>query len=128
MNSSFFSRKNLPIIAGVAVFLIAILAFALSPESFKAALLDAGDRPQDAVSSEFRPALVGIINYFLGFLGLVAVAFVVYAGVLMVTSQGEDEGTGKAKKILLWSAIGIIIVFLSYAIVNLIVGAGQAVA
>jgi len=93
-----------------------------------AALIDPGDKPSDVVSADFRTAVVGFINYFLAFLGLVAVAFVVYAGILMVTSQGEDENTGKAKKILLYAGIGIIIVLLSFAIVRLIVGAGDAVA
>lgn len=91
-------------------------------------LINPGDKPTEVVGSDFRTAVVGFINYFLGFLGLVAVAFVIYAGVLMVTSQGEDEGTGKAKKILLYAGIGIIIILLSFAIVRLIVGAGDAVA
>lgn len=61
-----------------------------------------------------------LINYFLGFLGLVAVAFIIYGGVLMVTSAGEEEGVGKAKKIITYAAIGIVIIMLSYTIVTFV--------
>lgn len=91
-------------------------------------LIDPRDKPDDVIGSDFRTAVIGIINYFLGFLGLIAVAFVIYAGVLMVTSQGEDENTGKAKKILLYAAIGIIIILMSFAIVNVVIGVGDNVA
>lgn len=67
-----------------------------------------------------------IVNSLLAILGLVAVVFLIYAGVLMVTSAGNEEATGKAKKIITYAAIGIVIILLSYSIVrfvtNLLVG------
>jgi hypothetical protein len=67
--------------------------------------------------------VTSLINYFLGFLGLVAVAFIIYGGVLTVTSAGEDEGIGKAKKIITYAAVGIVIIMLSYTIVTFVTGA-----
>ncbi len=64
--------------------------------------------------------IVQLIDYFLGFLGLIAVAFIIYGGVLMVTSAGEEEGVGKAKKIITYAAIGIVIIMLSYTIVTFV--------
>ena len=135
MKTLSFSRKGMwylligMLIAGLfSGFIPQADVLAQGDNGLGAALLFDEDRPTDAVVSPFRDAVVGFINYFLGFLGLVAVAFVVYAGVLMVTSQGEDENTGKAKKILLYAGAGIVIVLLSFAIVRLIVGAGDAVA
>lgn len=64
-----------------------------------------------------------IINYFLGFLGIVAVAFLIYGGVLMVTSAGNEEGVGKAKKIITYAVIGIVIIMLSYTIVTFVTSA-----
>lgn len=90
-------------------------------------LLDDNDRPNAAVSSEFRDAVRGFLNYFLAFLGLLCVIFIVYAGILMVTAGGDDEQTGKGKKILLWAGAGLIVVMLSFAIVKLFVRAGDAV-
>lgn len=86
----------------------------------KAAILEASDRPTDAFQSPIKQVIVNIINYILGFLGLVAVAFVVYAGFLMVTAGGEEEAIEKGKKIITYAAVGIIIIFMSYAIVQMI--------
>jgi len=97
-------------------------------DQLKADMIYDADRPEDAVSSDFRTAIRGFINYFLGFLGLIAVGMVVYAGVLMVTAQGEEEQVGKGKKILIWASAGIVLIMLSYAIVTVIIGAGDSVA
>lgn len=64
-----------------------------------------------------------IINYFLGFLGLVAVAFLIYAGVLMVTAGGNDEQVGKARKIITYAVVGIVIILLSWTIVTFVTAA-----
>ena len=65
-----------------------------------------------------------ILNFFLGFLGFVATLMVIYGGILYVTSAGNDENVGKAKKILLYAATGIVIILISFALVNTILGAG----
>jgi len=64
-----------------------------------------------------------LINYFLGLLGLIAVAFLIYAGVLMVTAGGAEEQVTKAKKIIMYAVIGIVIILLSYTIVTFVSGA-----
>jgi len=64
-----------------------------------------------------------MINYFLGLLGLIAVAFLIYAGVMMVTAGGNEEQVTKSKKIIVYAVIGIVIILLSYAIVSFVTGA-----
>ncbi|MBD3270434.1 hypothetical protein GF376_02820 [Candidatus Peregrinibacteria bacterium] len=71
-----------------------------------------------------RLLLLDIVNYFLGFLGLVAVLMVIYGGILVLTSAGDPEKAGKGKKILLFAVIGIVIILLSFAFVNTVLGAG----
>ncbi len=89
------------------------------------------DRPQtlSAATSRyegsFRSALTMIVNYFLYFLGLVATIMVIYGGFLYITSGGDDAGAEKGKKILLYAAIGIVVILISYALVNTILGAGS---
>lgn len=73
-----------------------------------------------------KDLILRIINYFLTFLGVIAVIMVIYAGVLYVTSAGNDDAVGKAKKILLYAGIGLLLVFVSYALVNTILGAVTA--
>ena len=61
-----------------------------------------------------------LINYFLGLLGLIAVAFLIYAGVLMVTAGGAEEQVTKARKIIMYAVVGIVIILLSYTIVTFV--------
>ena len=109
------------------VFSIAIGAFSLSADLFASTGADAGlaadllsieDKPDAVGSTPIRQAVITLINYLLGFLGLIAVAFVVYAGVLMVIDAGAEENVQKAKKIITWAGVGIIVILLSFAIVN----------
>jgi len=110
-------------IAGVGSFLnILTKTFAASGDALRPE-----DRPSIAVSSQFRTAVVGFTNYFLGFLGLIAVSMIIYAGILLVTAQGDDQQIGKGKKILLWAAVGLVLIMLSFAIVRMIFGAGESV-
>lgn len=80
--------------------------------------------PNNAIGATAQGDLVTnvqlVINYFLGVLGLVAVAFLIYAGILMVTAGGEEDNIGKAKKIITYAAIGIVIIVLSYTIVQFV--------
>lgn len=64
--------------------------------------------------------ITNIINYFLGLLGLIAVAFLIYAGILMVTAGGNEEQVGKARKIIMYAVVGIVIILLSYTIVTFV--------
>lgn len=72
-----------------------------------------------------RALVLTIVNFFLGFLGLIAVLMIIYGGVLVLTSGGNAEQAGKGKKILLYAAIGIVIILLSFAFVSTILGAGS---
>lgn len=73
--------------------------------------------------SDLKSLLNTILSYFLGFLGFICVIMVIYGGILYVTSAGNDENVGKAKKILLYAAIGIVLIMISFALVNTILGA-----
>lgn len=73
-----------------------------------------------------RGMVLMIVNFALTFLGLLAVVMVIYGGFLYVSSGGSEENTGKAKKILLYAVIGIVIIIASFAIVNTILGVGTA--
>jgi len=72
--------------------------------------------------------IMEIVNYFLGFLGLLAVLVFVYAGVLWVVNGGSEDQISKAKTMMTYAALGLIIVMLSFSIVTFItnsVGGGN---
>lgn len=59
----------------------------------------------------------GVINFLLGFVAVIAVLSIVVAGIYYVTSLGDDEAAGKAKKIIKTTLIGFLIISLAYVIV-----------
>jgi len=79
-----------------------------------------GGAPNVSAQGTLGQNVTSIINFFLGLLGLIAVAFLIYAGILMVTAGGNDEQIGKAKKIITYAVIGIVIILLSYTIVTFV--------
>jgi hypothetical protein len=63
----------------------------------------------------------GIYNMFEYFTGAVAVLMIVYAGIKMVASQGNEDAIGKSKKQIMWACVGIALIGLSEFIVKDIV-------
>lgn len=69
------------------------------------------------------PAVIigGVIQAILGLLGIVFLAFMIYAGITWLTAQGDDQKALKAKKIIEEAIVGLIIVIAAYAITYFIV-------
>ena len=99
-----------------------LTVFGALPEAAATTFLQ-GDENIPGGETDFRTLVLTIISYFLGFLGLLATIMVIYGGIQYVTSAGNDEAVGKAKKIILYSVIGIIVILLSFVIVNAVLGA-----
>lgn len=68
------------------------------------------------VSHLFK-AFIIIVNYLIDLAGFVAVAAIVYAALLMVTSQGEGRLT-EAKKRLSGAVFGLLIVMAAFVLIN----------
>lgn len=68
--------------------------------------------------------VTNLINYALFFIGALALIFVIWGGILFVTSGGDAEKTTKARNTLLYAIIGVVVVVLAYAIVNWASGLG----
>lgn len=69
--------------------------------------------------------IAGFTNYILMFLGVIAAASLVYAGILIIANFGNAEVTSKAKKVVIDVIIGVAIAFSAYTIVSAIVRLGQ---
>jgi hypothetical protein len=66
--------------------------------------------PQDVVTN--------VIEWGLWFVGAIALVFVVYGGILYITSGGDSEKTTQARNTLLYSILGIIVVVVALFIIN----------
>jgi hypothetical protein len=92
-----------------------------------AQLISGEDSPENITAAtggegSFRTLARTIVNFFLYFLGFLATIMIIYGGILYVTSAGNDENVQKAKKILMYAIVGIIVILLSFAIVNTVIG------
>ena len=65
--------------------------------------------------------VAGIINIFLGLLGILAVILILYGGFIWMTSRGEVDKVQRAKTIMISAVIGLVIVLSAYAIARFIV-------
>ncbi len=78
-------------------------------------------------AADIRVIIARLIRTALTFAGVVLFAYVVYGGVLWMTSQGEVDKIAKAKRTLLNAIIGVVIILSSWAIttfvINSLVGA-----
>lgn len=72
-------------------------------------------------STEPRVIIVRIIQIILGFLGLVALILIIYAGFLWMTSAGDESKVERAKKIIINAVIGIVIILSSFAITTYLI-------
>ena len=68
--------------------------------------------------TSFLDLLTFIINFNLGFVGTIAVLMLIWGGFRYLTSSGKSDATKDAKNTILYAIIGIVIILLSYAIVN----------
>lgn len=64
---------------------------------------------------------VRAIQWGLGFLGLAAVIMIMYGGFTWMTAAGNEERVTKAKNIIKFSVIGLIITLTSWAFITFVI-------
>lgn len=64
-----------------------------------------------------------IVNTALVLVGVLALAFFIYGGFLYITAAGDTEQIEKAKKILIYAVIGIVVIGLAYSVVQFVINA-----
>lgn len=77
--------------------------------------------PLGATTGTSIPTLLGkIIKSVLGIVGSLALVMFIYGGITWMLSAGNQEQVTKGKNILIWAAAGIVIIFISYALVKFV--------
>lgn len=71
-------------------------------------------------------AITTLVNIVLTLAAFVAAIMLVYGGVRYIISRGEEDEAATAKDIILYAIIGLIVIGLSAAIVNYVIGAISA--
>jgi cysteine-rich repeat protein len=71
--------------------------------------------------TDLKSIITNIIRVVLGFLGIIAVGFIIYAGFTWMTAGGVAEKIDKAKKILIRASIGLVIILSAFAIASFVI-------
>lgn len=64
-----------------------------------------------------------VISYILGFMALVAVCVVIYAGIMMILSLGNEDQFEKSRSLILRALLGLFVILTSYVIVGFVIQA-----
>lgn len=76
-------------------------------------------------SGNLRDTIGNIVDEALSYAALLAVAVIVIAGFYLILGLGEETAKEKAKKIILYTAIGLIILLTAKAIVTFFINLPQ---
>lgn len=60
------------------------------------------------------------LAYFV--MGIIAVIVIIVAGIMYATSGGDSAAVTKAKNLILYSVVGIIVIFAAWGITNFVIG------
>ncbi|MFA5048003.1 MAG: hypothetical protein WC516_03110 [Patescibacteria group bacterium] len=73
-------------------------------------------------SSNTLPKVIGgIIGILLGFLGILFIVLIIWAGFQWMTAGGDEARVKKAKQLIINATIGILIILASYGITQFII-------
>ena len=81
-----------------------------------------GNTTQIATLACIPAVFKNIINAAMIFAGVVALFFIILSGIKMITSGGDQKQLEGARKTLTWAIVGLVIIFLSFFIINVIAG------
>ena len=71
-------------------------------------------------SDNLETGVQRIMGFITNLLYLIAVAYALYGGFLILTSGGDEEKVKKGKTILMHGALGLLVIFLASSIVSFV--------
>lgn len=80
----------------------------------------APSQPGGVMSGDFAAVVTYALNWILGIIGILAVTGIAIAGIMYVTSGGDEKRTASAKNWLVYSIVGLVVALIGYAIVSTI--------
>lgn len=79
--------------------------------------------PGDMVKSDNISELVGnAISLLLGIIGSISLIIFLYSGIMWMTAAGNAKKVEDAEKAMIWAALGLFAIFISYVLVKYIIG------
>ncbi|MCP4524270.1 MAG: TrbC/VirB2 family protein, partial [Candidatus Gracilibacteria bacterium] len=72
---------------------------------------------KEQTASEY---IQNIVAYLLGFVAIIAVLYIIYAGFNILIGNGEEEKLNQSKKTIMYVVLGMLIIFLAWSIVSFV--------
>lgn len=72
-----------------------------------------------STADDIRPLIVGWLNFFLGFVAIICLIMIIYGGINIIFSGGDETKVKKGIQFVIMPIIGLIIIIISYAIVKI---------
>ncbi|NTU69415.1 hypothetical protein HGB13_01105 [bacterium] len=70
--------------------------------------------------NDVTKVITNVLNIALGLIGTVALLFLIQGGILYMTSGGNPDQTSKAKNIIFYAIIGLVVAIVSWSIISFI--------
>lgn len=80
--------------------------------------VDGNTKIRSLIKSTPSDFIARIIKNLLGLAGTMTMVMMVYGGLLWMTARGNQKAIGQAQRIIIWTAVGLIIIFSSYTILS----------
>ena len=76
--------------------------------------------------NDIIPVIASVINFILTFVAIFAVVAFIVAGFMFILGFGSDSANQRAKKIMIWAAVGLVVIIFSFVLVEFIVDISTA--
>jgi len=83
------------------------------------------DQPPAPV--EPRVLVLRVVQTILGFVSLLAMIIIIYAGVLWITSAGVPDKIKKARGLLIWAFIGLVVLMSAWTLISYVIYAASKI-
>ena len=124
------TKKFIKILSGtfLSLILVAILAAPAVVFADADSLLWGGTRDDVEASlglgnEDPRDIIASVVSVLLGFLGIIAVLIILFAGFRWMTAGGNEDNVSSAKKMMTAGVIGLVIVLASFGLSQFVIEA-----
>ena len=82
--------------------------------------IDTRIKTDAASEDDLQTSVIKIINYLFLFLGLALLVIIIYSGVKIIFSEGDEEAVTNARTTIIYAILGVAVIVLSYTLVDFI--------
>ncbi|MFA4930254.1 MAG: pilin [Patescibacteria group bacterium] len=112
------TKKLLPFTSTIGLLITFLPQKVLAADNLKLFGFDFGHEAQKITFEDILRFVIYIGSNLIGLAGLVAVIFIIWGGIKLIYSKGNQEQATAAKNTLTWAIIGFVVAIIAYLIVQ----------